>query len=84
MENKVYCKAGRVELTKEDAEKIYNNKKYIVTSYAIFQPHFSQAQNRYYFSKIADIKGMAKRGRYYTLTAKEINHVLGYKYLREI
>ena len=81
---KVYCKAGRVELTKEQAEKIYTEKRYICTSTAIWQPHFSQAQKeqQIYFTKIADYKGLARRGRFYALTAEEINHVMGFEYLR--
>lgn len=80
--NNIYCKAGRVELTKEDAERIYAEKKYICTSTAIWQPHYSQAQDRIYFTKIADYKGLAGRGRFYALTAEQINHVMGYEYLR--
>ena len=79
----IYCKAGTVELTKSEAEEIYNNKKYIVTSTAIYQPHFSVAQNQIYFTKIATIKGIAKRGRFYKLTSEEINNILGYDYLRK-
>lgn len=79
---KVYCKAGRVELTKEQAEKIYAEKRYICTSTAIWQPHFSQAQNQIYFTKISDYKGLAGRGRFYALTAEQINHVMGFEYLR--
>lgn len=84
MENQVYCTAGRVQLTKEQAERIYNEKRYICTSTAIYQPHFSQAQpkQQIYFTKIADYKGLARRGRYYALTAEEINHIFGYEYLR--
>lgn len=83
MNNQVYCKAGRVELTKEDAERIYTNKQYICTSTAIWQPHYSQAQGMIYFTKIADYKGLARRGRFYALTAAEINNVMGFEYLRE-
>ena len=83
LSNRTYCKAGNVELSKEEAEEIYNNKKYVVTSTAIWQPHFSQAQNRIYFSKIADVKGMARRGRFYRMTAREINNVLKQKLLNE-
>lgn len=84
MENQVYCKAGRVELTKEQAEIIYKEKRYICTSTAIWQPHFTQAQQKQkiYFTKIADYKGLARRGRWYALTAEEINHIFGYEYLR--
>lgn len=79
----IYCKAGNVELTKTEAEEIYNSKKYVVTSTAIWQPRFSQAQNQIYFTRISNIKGLAKRGRFYKLTANEINQILGQEYLRE-
>lgn len=82
MTNTVYCKAGNVELSENEAHDIYKNKKYICTSTAIWQPHFSQAQNRIYFTKIATYKGLARRGRFYALTAEEINHVMGFEYLR--
>lgn len=80
----IYCKAGNVELTKKEAFEIYENKKYIVTSYGIFQPHFSQSQNAIYFTQITVIKGLAKRGRFYKLSGDEINHILGYKYLNNL
>lgn len=80
----IYCKAGSVELSKDEAFKIYNNKKYIVTSYGIFQPHYSQAQQQVYFTQIAHVKGIAKRGRFHTLTGNEINHIMGYEYLKNL
>lgn len=82
--SEVYCKAGRVELTKDQAFEIYNDKKYVVTSYGIFQPHYSQAQEAVYFSKTSVINGLARRGRFYTLTGDEINHILGYEYLKNL
>ena len=48
----IYCKAGRVELTKEEAERIYTEKRYICTSTAIWQPQYSQAQGRIYLKII--------------------------------
>ena len=80
---KIYCKAGRVELTEKEAFRIYEEKKYIVTSTAIYQPHFSQAQNAVYFSKVFTVKGMARRGRFHTLTAAQINKILGEELLIE-
>lgn len=86
MEYKVYCTAGRVELTKEDAFRIYENKKYIVTSYGVFQPEYHDNQPEQYitFRKISNIKGMTKRGRYHTLTGDEINHILGEQIFRNL
>lgn len=79
MDNKVYCTAGRVQLTKVEAFEICESGKYVVTSYGIFQPqwHDNQPEQRVSFHKISDIHGIAKRGRYHTLTGDEINHVLG-------
>lgn len=79
--NKCYCTAGRIELTKEQAFSTYNAKRYIVTSYGIFQPFFSSAQNAVYFAKISEIKGIVKRGRHETMTGEEINNILGFAYL---
>ena len=80
---KIYCKAGSVELTEKEAFRIYEEKKYIVTSTAIYQPHFSQPQSAVYFSKVFTVKGMARRGRFYTLTAAQINRILGEELLIE-
>lgn len=57
-------------------------KKYICTSSAIYQIHYSQAQQRFYGSKLFSI-GLAGRGRYYALTAKEINDICKKPLLRE-
>lgn len=86
MDNKVYCTAGRVQLTKDEAFRIYENKKYVVTSYGIFQPqwHNNQPEQRVSFHKISDIHGIARRGRYYTLTGDEINHVIGEQIFRNL
>ena len=76
-------KIGRVEMYESDVKRLYTERKYVVTSYAIYQIMYSQAQATFYGQKVSDIKGMARRGRFYTLTASEINHVLGYEYLAE-
>ena len=81
--NNNIVKVGRVEMYEKDLENLYNEKKYIVASYGIYQICYSVVQRKFYGMKISDIKGLAGRGRYYTLTAKEINHVLGYEYLAE-
>ena len=75
-------KIGRVELTKEDVQKLYEEKKYICTFSSIYQIHYSQAQQRFYGSKLFSI-GLAGRGRYYALTAKEINDICKKPLLRE-
>ena len=76
-------KIGNVELTREEAEKIYQDQKYICSYVGIFQINYSQAQKTFYGHKVIDCKGYARRGRYYIQSAKEINHVLGKKILIE-
>lgn len=83
MNTEIYCKAGSVELTEKEAFQIYDEKKYIATSTAVYQPHYSQAQKAVYFSKVLTVKGIARRGRFYTLTADEINRILGKEILSE-
>lgn len=81
---KVYCKAGNVELNEKEAFDIYNNGKYVCTSTAVWQPHYIGNQSQHiYFTKVLTVKGIARRGRYYTLTAAQVNSVLGGKYLLE-
>lgn len=82
--SEIYCKAGRVELTKEEAFNIYDSKKYIATSYGVFQPHYSQAQQAVYFTQILQVKGIARKGRFYTLTGDEINRILGREHLANL
>lgn len=79
----VHCIAGTVELTREEAKEIYDTKKYVVTSSAIWQPRFLQDQNRFSFCKVASVKGIAKKGRFHKLTAKEINNILGKQFIKE-
>ena len=75
-------KIGRVELTKEEVQKLYEEKKYICTFSAIYQIHYSQAQQRFYGSKLFSI-GLAVKGRYHAMTAAEINKIQGQDLLRE-
>lgn len=84
MDMKIYCKAGSVELTEKEAFRIYDEKKYIATSTAVYQPHYSQAQNAVYFSKVLTVKGIARRGRFYTMTAAQINRILDKEILSEL
>ncbi len=80
---KTVHKVGSAEFYHEDLKKIAEEEKYVCTSSAIYQIMFSPAQKRYYGNKVADIKGIAQRGRYYLLTAKQINNILGYDLLNE-
>ena len=76
-------KIGSVELTKEEAEKLYESGKYIVTFSRIYQLHYSNAQKRVYGTEIYRQQGMARRGRFYAMDAKTVNHLLGFKLVLE-
>lgn len=70
-------KIGTVELSRSEAEAIYNERKYICSYSGIFQINYSKAQNKYYGQKVISYKGYASRGRFYIQTASEVNSVLG-------
>lgn len=75
-------KIGRVKLEKERAQKFYEEKKYICTSFCIYQIMYSQVQQKFYGLKLFSI-GLSERGRFHALTAKEINHICGKDLLHE-
>lgn len=81
MENII--KAGTTELTEAEAKSIHEQEKFVVNYSGVFQPHYSQAQNQFYFSKICNVKGLAKRGRFYILDGAFINKLLGYTLINE-
>lgn len=77
-------KIGSVELTEMEAERLYEEEKYIVTYSKIYKLEYSDAQKMVYGREIYNQRGLAKRGRYHTLTAAEVNHLLGFSLLMEI
>lgn len=79
---KEITKVGNAEFYQEDLAEVYNNKQYVCTSSAIYQIMYSVAQKRYYGAKIYN-QGLAGRGRFYLLTAKQINNILKTELLRE-
>lgn len=76
-------KVGSTELTEQEVEKIYEEKKYVVNYSGVYAIHYSMAQKQYYSTKVIDCKGMAKRGRFYIMTAETVNHIIGKKVLNE-
>lgn len=71
-------KIGSVELTKEEAEKMYQEGKYIVTYSKIYQLYYSAAQQKVYGRQIYSQKGLARRGRFYSMDGQTVNHILGF------
>lgn len=80
---KKIVKIGSVELYEDEALRIYNDGKYIVNYSGVWQLHYSNAQQKVYGTKIIDQKGIASRGRFYTMNATTINDILGEKILIE-
>lgn len=76
-------KIGSTEFTESDLEKIYTENKYVVNYSGVYAIHYSTAQKQYYSRQVIDCKGMAKRGRFYIMTAETVNHIIGKKVLNE-
>lgn len=71
-------KIGPVELYLNEAIELYQSGKYIVTYSRIYQLFYSNAQKTVYGIEIFYHKGMARRGRFYALTASDVNHLVGF------
>lgn len=76
-------KIGGVELYESEVQKLYEQNKYIVTYGGVYQIFYSTAQKRFYGQKVINQNGIAAKGRFYTMDAKTINHILGEKFLNE-
>lgn len=85
MENIV--KIGRVELLESEALKMYQEQKYIVTYSAIFQLFYSVNAGIYgqkiYQKPTKESVGFTRRGRFYAMDAKAVNHLLGFNLVNE-
>ena len=80
-------KIGNVELTADEARRYYENGKYIVTYSKIYSLHWSNAQQKVYgtvvYEKPKTVKiGLAKRGRFFVLSADNVNGLLGFNLLK--
>lgn len=78
-----FVKIGTIKLTEDEAWKLYEQQKYIVTCSKIYQLHYSNAQQQVYGTTIYSQKGMLKRGRFRTLSGKEVNDFLGKQLVNE-
>ena len=79
-------KIGNVEFSKEEAERIYKENKYVASYKRVYQIFFSQAQNIYYGQEIYYHNqpiGITKRGRFEILSGKRLNEIIGYKLVNE-
>ncbi len=78
---------GRVELTEDDARKLHEAGKYILTYSKVYAVCYSENAGYYghevYRTVTKGQGGMCRRGRFHALTAAEVNNILGYKLLNE-
>ena len=77
-----YIKIGPVELFIEDAEKLYNEKKYILTSSKVYAICYSKCIG-YYSAQIhhKPKAGYTRPGRFHAIDAKTVNDILGFELL---
>jgi hypothetical protein len=76
-----YCKAGRVELSYVECDRIARHRQMIVAYRDIYRLQWSNAQGRYYATKMYHYDGelgLTKRGRWQTMKVEEINRMLGF------
>ncbi len=83
MKKEIHCTIGGVELLREEVEMMYSQKLYIVAYTGVYQILFSQAQDRYHGQKVYSEKGLSRRGRFYTMTAPQVNELIGKDLLDE-
>ena len=73
-------KIGSVELTRTEAEKLCQERKYIAVYRHIYALHYSTAQQRVYGSQIYYERGalpVTKRGGFFVLSPADVNKLVG-------
>lgn len=74
---------GAVELAEEEAFKIYEEGKLIVTYSKIYQLFYSRPYGGVYgqpiYSRPMRGQGLAKRGGFYIMDGAEVNRLLGFR-----
>lgn len=70
-------KIAGVELTRGEAERIYDNNLFIVNGRGVWQVLYSNAQAMFYGQNIIRQSGLTKRGRFHVMDAEAVNHLFG-------
>lgn len=70
-------KIGNVELTREEAERLFNDRRFIVTYSKIYCLVYKAGHIR--GKEVYTSKGMTRKGRFYALTGEQINDLVGFK-----
>lgn len=80
-------KIGPVELTEQEIQAIYETGLYLVTYTKIYQLFYSVASRQYYGQLVYKLNrqkgqpGFVKRGRFATLSADDVNRLVGFDLL---
>ena len=77
MRKGIHCTTGGVGLLREEAGMTYSRKLHIVAYTGVYQILSGQAQDRYHGRKVCSGKGLSRRGRFYTMTAPQVNGLIG-------
>lgn len=72
-------KIGSVELTAEEAYRMYRNDMYLVTYGKIYQLYYNVGKQRVFGVAIYKQYGLCRRGRFHVLAAEEVNHLVGFE-----
>lgn len=79
---KEVIKVGPVELTEQEAQRIYDSELYVCTSSAVYRVEYHE-NTGFNGRKMIVFKGIARRGRFYLLTASAVNKLVGQKCIVE-
>lgn len=72
----IYLKIGRTELSLENCIMIYNKCHYIIKYNGVYHLYWSEAQNKFISIKDVDVKGITKKGTFFTANTKDANYFL--------
>lgn len=83
MKKSIQRTIGGVEPLREEVEMMYSQKLYIVAYTGVYQISFSQAQDRCHGQRVYSERGLSRKGRFYTMTAPQVNELIGKDLLDE-
>lgn len=83
MKKNVHRAIGGVEPLREEVEMTYSQKLYIVAYTGVYQISFSQAQDRYHGQRVYSERGPSRKGKFYAMTAPQVNELIGKDLLDE-
>lgn len=77
-------KIGRVELAEEEAQRIYEEGKYIVAASKIYQVHYSRNAGWYGSMVYKEPYGkrFTRKGRFHIISGEEVNRMIKIELLR--